>query len=314
MTASRSIPRRSLAFLGALAILFALVVPLAGDAAASVDNSFDLQVTPETGTIGTNATHVLTATMDPFCDEAPGCEIDFEVESGPAVSVTADDGTTPRTTDADNTPLTPDMTCTVLPTQTTCTVDFTSTTAGSNTIRSWVDDDKDNATFDADATEGAVEETTPGARTEIDDTDVVTVDWFLALPANAALDCTPETQTLPSSGAGSGASITCKAFNDNGAGGGTADNEVQDGTEPAISGLPIDGENLNGGNDPDNGNTTPADYNNFCTTTANGSCTGTVPASESQGTNANICFWADPDNDALSNGATTSDGSDCAEG
>ena len=112
---------------------------------------------------------------------------------------------------------------------------------------------------------------------------------------------------------GSGASITCKAFDDNGAGGGTANNEVQDGTEPAISGLLIDGENLNGANDPDNGNTTPADYNNFCTTAANGSCTGTVPASESQGANANICFWGDADGDALSNGATTSDGSDCAE-
>ena len=153
----------------------------------------------------TGVTHQLTATIDPLCsDPVPGCEVDFEVESGAAVSVTADDGANPRTTDADSTPMSPDMTCTVLTTQTTCTVDFTSTTVGSNVIRAWVDDDKDDTTFDGDATEGAVEGTTPGARTEIDDTDVVTADWFTALPANVALDCTPETQTLPATGAGLG--------------------------------------------------------------------------------------------------------------
>ncbi len=175
MIVRRHIPIGLLALISALAILTALIAPLAGVAGASVENSHDLQVTPETGTNATGVTHQLTATIDPLCsDPVPGCEVDFEVESGAAVSVTADDGANPRTTDADSSPMSPDMTCTVLTTQTTCTVDFTSTTVGSNVIRAWVDDDKDNTTFDGDATEGAVEGTTPGARTEIDDTDVVT--------------------------------------------------------------------------------------------------------------------------------------------
>ncbi len=88
-------------------------------------------------------------------------------------------------------------------------------------------------------------------------------------------------------------------------------------TEPkrAYPELLIDGENLNGANDPDNGNTTPADYNNLCTTAANGQCSGSVPASETQpGSNTALCFWADLDNDTDSNGGTAADGSGCAEG
>ncbi len=311
MTATRKYSSRSVAFISALAILFALIVPLAGSAMASPDNSFDLQVTPETATNATAATHVLTATIDPVCNEAAGCEVDFEVESGPAVSVTADDGANPRTSDADNSPLTPDMTCTVADTAATCTVDFTSTTAGTNVIRSWVDDDKDNTSFDADATEGRDEAVTPGSRTEIDDTDVVSKTWFSALPANSKLDCTPETATNPNTGAGSTETYTCNAWVD-------ADNDgVKDAGETALAGQTIDGENLNGANDPDNdatgGAASTADYNNGGTTDANGTATINVAASETQAGTANICFWIDADADNIFHaaGASVEDGNDC---
>lgn len=313
-----------MAFITALMTVFALAIPLAGLAvAATPDNTFDLDVTPETDSNPTGTTHQLTATLGQACTDANGCEIDFEIESGPAVSVTADDGTNPRTTDADNSPTSPDMTCTVPDTGTTCTVDFTSSTAGTNIIRAWVDDDDDSATFDADQTEGRNEVTTPGSRTEPDDTDVVEKNWFGALPVAAALDCTPETADNPATGPDSAETYTCTLFNDNGAGGGTANNDIQEGGEQGIAGVPIDGENLNGANDPDDssGDGT-ADYNNCGTTNANGVAQCTVNASESQAGNAEICFWADNDNDNQftpsatgfeNDPQTQNDGEDCNE-
>jgi Ca2+-binding RTX toxin-like protein len=293
--------RVSLVLFTAVATTIALAVPFAGVASAghsTTDNSHTLDVEPETDENATGTEHTLTATVGPV---APGTEVDFEIESGPAVVVTADDGTNPRTTDADNSRTSPDMTCTVAAMVTSCTVTFRSDSAGISVIRAWVDEDKDDATVDADLTEGLNEVANPGTRTEPDDTDVVNKTWFGALPANAALDCTPETATNPSTGEGTSETYTCTLVN-------TTD-------DSPIAGVNIDGENMNAAvNDPQNdGNANPADYNNCGTTDASGQAQCTVDAVDAQTGTADICFWADPDNDNAAAGATPEDGSQCGE-
>jgi Ca2+-binding RTX toxin-like protein len=149
----------------ALMTLFALVMPLAGGAQAA-DNDFVLDIPreQETATVHTGTVHQLTPTIPATCTEADGCQIDLEIESGPS--------------DPDNTPLSPDAGCTVTQGTSTCGTSVTSTTTGRQIIRAWVDDDNDNATFDADKTEKArVIQGEPGERLEPDDTDVVTVTW-----------------------------------------------------------------------------------------------------------------------------------------
>jgi Ca2+-binding RTX toxin-like protein len=83
----------------------------------------------------------------------------------------------------------------------------------------------------------------------------------------------------------------------------------------AVPGVKIDGENLNGANDPDNSAAAgTADYNDACTTDATGTCTITVTASESQIGTSDFCFWADADSDtAFDPAGTPEDGGQCGE-
>ena len=205
MTVARHRSSRSLAFFTALAILFALAIPFAGVALAShaADNSHDLQVTPEVDTNPTGTTHTLIAYV-PDCT-TDVCEIDFEIESGPAVTVNRDSsGTAARTTDADNSPTSPDMTC-IIDTNAAddpvtpfdesagdaCAVSFTSNTQGVNIIRAWVDDDQDNTTVDADTTEGRF---AGGA-----DCGTVPVTGAVAEPTTGANDCDTGAAAVPGS-------------------------------------------------------------------------------------------------------------------
>lgn len=309
---------RRVAAIATVALALSLVIPWAGPAAAHTDGEHDLQITAEVSSNPTGTSHTLTATLG-----APalldGEEIDFEVESGPAVRVGCapgtDDTCTGGTTSNDgNTPTSPDMTCTIPQGESTCSVVFTSDTAGTNQIRAWVDDDKNNASIDFDVTEGRNAGSSdcpgsdctgsgaePGDRTEVDDTDVVEKSWFGPLPANVVLDCSPEVASNPASGTGSSETYTCQLY-DNKSTTATADDTVV-----TQSGVRIDAENLNGANDPDDSSAAgTADFNDACTTDASGSCTVAIAAAESQGGDALLCFWVDSDIDS----AFDPDGSD----
>jgi hypothetical protein len=221
--------------------VLAIVIPFGAVAFAhpTADNVHDLQTFPEVDDNPTGTTHTLTA----YTANA-GDEVSFEIESGPAVRVNcAPAGTnqpcTGGTVNNDgNTPATPDMTC-VTNADGYCPVFFTSDTQGTNVIRSWVDEDADDATLDFDATEGrdaggtdcnnqalaagagtnggtaqqggrtdcATPTDAGGARTEVDDTDVVEKTWTQSVAA-ACIDAEPETDTNPS---GSEHTITAKA-------------------------------------------------------------------------------------------------------
>lgn len=236
MTAVRSRSWRSLAFVVALATLFALALPFMPQAQAQVtnDNTQDLQVSPEIDSNPTGTTHTLTAS-----GLANNTEVDFEVESGPAVRVNCTNtGNTAQcpggTANNDgNSPTTPDLTCNTGG-GTTCSVFFTSDAQGQSVVRAWVDDDQNNTTFDGDASEGryagasdciggaggqddpsslaggcASGTAQPGDRTEVDDTDVVSKTWTQSVAA-ACIDAEPETDTNPS---GSEHTITARATN-----------------------------------------------------------------------------------------------------
>jgi len=295
--------RPSVVLSTALATIFALVVPFAGMAVAN-HGMRTLQVTPETDDNATGTTHTLTATLDSAADATSGTiEIDFEITGA-------------GDTDGD-TKTSPDKTCTVAVGSDNCTVTHTSTTAGTSEIRGWIDHDKDSATVEADLTEGpdagnpSVDEPSggtdvPGSKTERDDTDVVTKTWFSGVTA-ARLDCDDasgdDTETNPVTGTGSSETYTCSF--------------VDPTTTPItpFPGVKIDAENLNGANDPDDSAAAgTADFNDACTTAANGMCTVTITAAESQLGSADICFWADEDNDAAFDpaGAET-DGGECGE-
>lgn len=61
---------------------------------------------------------------------------------------------------------------------------------GITTYTAWIDDDDDDQTTEADRNEGQDEGSDPGPRPEVDDTDVMTVEWV------PILDCAPETIAL----------------------------------------------------------------------------------------------------------------------
>ncbi|MGH3860492.1 hypothetical protein, partial [Actinokineospora sp.] len=163
----------------ALATIVALVVPFAGVAVAN-HGTRTLQITPETDDNAIGTPHTLTATLSAAADATSGTiELDFEI-------------TGPNDPDAGDSPTSPDKTCTVAVAADSCTVTHSSPVVGTNTIRGWIDHDKNNATLvgEADLAEGAdagnlPEEpsdgpNTPGDQTEPDTTDVVAKTWFSA--------------------------------------------------------------------------------------------------------------------------------------
>lgn len=93
-----------------------------------------------------------------------GTQIDFEI-TGVA---DPDDSDSPET---------PDLTCTVGDGGGGCAVHPPSAGGGQQTIRAWIDLDKDNTTVEADTTEGWDEDSEPGSFGEPDMTDVALWDW-----------------------------------------------------------------------------------------------------------------------------------------
>lgn len=300
---------RLLGIIVSLLMVSGMLVSVASPASANHDTR-TLEVSPEitSGNVGTAVT--LTATLygpegaagseSPATTGTGDINIDFEIEQGPGDT----DG---------NTPATPDLSCNVKPPTATCSVSYTSTTEGDDVIRAWIDHDKNNFTTEADPFEGryagppdclteptdkqpacSADVANPGLKPEPDDTDVVTVDWQETDAAR--LNCDPERADNPSTGSGSSETYTCTVTDRFG-------NPVD---------VEIDGENMNGANDPDNdadgsgdpANPDKADYHHetedddsFCDTGSDGVCTGTVEAEEGEAGSAEICFWVDEDAD-----------------
>lgn len=309
---------RGLAFAVALCTAFAIAVPMMGTAFAQPPAGCALDIEPETDSNPVGTTHTWTATLVDADAGGPGtCTVADIQAVNPNVEIDAEI-TGPNDPDAGDTPATPDFTCTINgqgATPTSCVLGpLTGTNPGTDTIRAWVDADRNNTTTEADATEGQAEATTPGAQTEPDRTDVATKTWFGDLAANAALNCVDEsgddTQVNPVSGAAATETYTCTVFQD-------ADNDnVQDAGEAAIQGVRIDAE-IQGANDPDDrgfgdaANTT-VDRNDACTTDANGQCTIQIAPTENQAGTAQICFFTDADNNnTFASGGSAENGGQC---
>ena len=275
MSASVRSRMRSLSFLSAIVLLAGVLVPLMGTPALATHDARTLEVTPETADAETGDSHVLTATLSTAA--VTPIEVDFEVESGPAITPGGDDG---------NTPMTPDRECVVVATETSCTVTFTSNAEGTNLVRAWIDhdgmDNTDPVTQDDMAAaeprgETFVEDPVWFATEEPNTTDAVEVTWTEAAAAEFVLDCEPETATNP---VGTAHMITC-----------TASAAADDSPAP---GKQIDVE-MSGANDPDGAesNDTP---DLTCMTGVDGTCTVTHPAAAAT-TNGTTTYraWIDED-------------------
>lgn len=290
---------RAKAFSAALALmtLVALALPLAVPAAANhgnrtleighcstqpmegqtcPDSVADLKM-QEVDSNAVGSLHTIRAVLSSLADSGSGpINIDFEIEGGPGDP--GGDG---------NNPIPPDLTCTVPQGSSSCEVQYSSSETGTNSIRAWIDhDDNDNQTVndpydptetrnsndtllcdptappdpDGEECEGPLNNNDPGEIPEPDGTDVIEKTWTVGPPA--ILDCGPETATNPSFGTGSSEEYTCTVTDDFG---------------NPIGGVQIDGENLAGANDPDNSATnSPPDYNDFCTTGSDGTCSSNV--------------------------------------
>jgi hypothetical protein len=279
----------------------------------------DLEVTPEVSTSTIPGDGVtLTAHLSTAATGGAGgaIQIDFEF-SGPG-------GDT-------NTPSSPDDTCTITD-STECDVTLDKETPGEFLARAWIDHDKTNGsvggTTEADTAEGrwsglypytpgstypvgdctpddadpACPETPPGEPGDLidpepDDTDVVSV-VFNTGPA--ALNCDPESELNDE---GASETYTCQVVDEFG-------NPVGDEI--------IDGENDDGANDPDNKgfadtDNDVADYDDFCTTDANGTCSNATSITGDETGAALLCFWVDDDDDLFANsdGTLAADGAEC---
>lgn len=118
-------------------------------------------------TIGTNDADHEPPTQEgcvPIESDFGGTEIDYEIAGA-------------GDPDASDTPETPDMTCTVPLGANNCYVEPPPAGGGTQTIRAWIDGDHDNATVEADRTEGADQNTAPGDSPEPDPTDVMNWIW-----------------------------------------------------------------------------------------------------------------------------------------
>ena len=286
----RSSQNRAAALLTALLTLIALAVPLVGPAAA---NHSTLDVVPESDVNAPRSAHTLTAYTS-----APGIEVNFNITCSPEnQQEQCDDVTTENPDDSpntnDNAALVTDRTSSDFECTTgaspdsqnrySCSVTYTDDNSdeGQETdhIQAWIDEEISPVGGDDDYDSGEV-------------TDWVTKTW----EQNPILDCEPETDRNPSSGAESSHTITC-----------TVTSSEANGKLP-LAGANIDFENESDGNvnDPDT-NSSRTSPDNTCTTGADGKCSVTYP-SEGQTGVATIRAWVDLDN------RNSSDDSDAAEG
>ncbi|CAN5577564.1 hypothetical protein BH20ACT23_BH20ACT23_23590 [soil metagenome] len=280
----------------ALLCLLALVgasFPLAGTAVAShTERRLTLFPNKKNNPVGTS--HTIRATLNPGPDSVP-ITVHFEVDgpgdpgpSGPG----SDLPDSPSTADG-NTPESPDRACTVPVGATSCEVSYRGSTEGLDEIRGWIDHD---ATVEADMGEGPDQSTHPGDQPEPDGTDVVQALWFVDLAPGATLNCLADDPPRP---VGSFYRISCQLENSVGV---------------PFPGWLIDGENLNGANDPNNSAAFGggADYDNLCTTDDDGHCGFRIPSElPGEAGSAKLCFWVDEDEDPSFHQTPIWDGSQC---
>lgn len=227
--------------------------------ASSLDYDFDppspseasrLQCVPEEDLNPVGKAHTVTCTAtNEQGQRVSGVQIDAE-----ALGANDTNGDTPGS---------PDFSCTTVSdnpattgTNEAGTCSFTHSAAstlrpGDTTYMAWIDVDGQNLTTEADRNEGPDENTDPGPRPEIDDTDVVLKEWV------PLLDCSPETVELPPNTANT---ITCT---------------VRDATSAGIPSMNVDIE-LSGPNDTES--PTAISYGSpdlTCTTSSSGSCSVT---------------------------------------
>lgn len=278
----------------ALLCAFALVtvsVPMGGEAGATHAER-TLNLTPENKNDPVGGRHNVTATLSASPDVG-SVTIHFEIDgagdpgpngpgSGTVGSVNTPDG---------NSPETPDRTCVVVVGATECSIFYRSPVEGPDEIRGWIDHDE---TIEADMNEGPDENLEPGDVPEKDNTDVVKARWFVDLPPGANLTCAADQTSQPQNAKNT---ATCT---------------LQNSTGTKFAGWIIDAENLGGANDPDDSYEFGglADYDNACTTAANGKCTVDLPTLGEAGT-ATVCFWVDEDADPSFHMTPKQDGAFC---
>lgn len=250
--------KRSTAFVVAVVTMLAVAVPFSAPAQATHPTGCTLEVLEEVDTNPSGATHTLTATLftgsgNTNCtvntSTSLNVNVDFEVEDGPAIQANctpgANDVCSGGTSSNDgNSPSTPDLTCDIGTAggagtgAYSCQVVFTSAGGGTNIIRAFIDENRNNggaanATYDStegryagptdcgtnlggagrsstesgigvgercdfDATTGGTMTAQPGGIGEPDGTDVVQKTWTQALTGNTCIDVDPNDDTNPS--------------------------------------------------------------------------------------------------------------------
>jgi len=237
---TRTHSRRWLILATALLTMSALLLPLSSTASA---NHVELDVDPEQASIETGQNHSITfrITTAGGCPDVDGCNVDADIE-GTGGSATS-----------------PDMSCTILQSAAQCGSSYSSNVARVDLIRVWVDDDKNDATVEADLGEGRSVQSQPGDTPEPDDTDVIERRW-VAPGVVTRVDGYAETATTSTTKIHS---VTCRLLDGFGAG---------------VNGEDCDAniaKGVNKGADVDNDPATPGGYLGECTTAGNGSCTFT---------------------------------------
>ena len=184
--------------------------------------------------------------------------------------------------------------------------------SGTANICFWTDNEAGGG--DDDFSPGGAEDDGGGCAVETavtedaDGIDVVTKTWNAPPAAATSIDCDDESgDDAQTNAVGQAELYTCLV---------TGPDSADAGTDPdPIANVRIDWENLNGANDPDNSEAVgTADGDNGCTTNASGLCSISIVPTENQRGLAEICFWADNDNDNVfdpTGNVATVDGGDC---
>ncbi|MDQ3983058.1 MAG: hypothetical protein M3271_10310, partial [Actinomycetota bacterium] len=269
----------SAALVTVLLASMAVLVPLAAPAAANHPNAC-LDLTPETATNQTGASHIITATLRTITATCTGAAVTPAGAGGGGGPVNVDfEITGPGDVDGGNTPDTPDLTCNIGVNASTCTEAYASAATGTDTIRGWIDHDG------LTPAQGGVTEADLGETQAAEDgdiTDVVSKTWTAG--AASRLDCDDQTgpdtehEINPSlSGAASNEIYTCRV------------------TDAAGNGIPntlVSGEVMGAPNDPDATNGASFDSPDYaCTTGGNATCQVTVTQVEGDVGSSLICFW-----------------------
>jgi hypothetical protein len=279
----------------AVAVGLALMATPVGGVALATHGTRTLGLRDDTRNTPIGKNRPIKAVLSTAPDSGTSVNIDFEI-TGPS-----DPEAGPGHPNGVNSPQDPDLTCTIesglvddpatseTDESRTCTVGYKGDTPGTDLTRGWIDHDGSDATTEADMGEGHRPD-------DDDNTDVVETLWFEGVAGTPSLDCGPE--VVKAAVHGTRAVVECWLTS-----GGVG-----------VAGALIDGENLGGANETGHAATVPADYDDVCTTDADGRCAIAIPDHMSAEVGrANVCFWADEDSDSGYHASAPFDGSDCNE-